>query len=95
MDEAVKFSNIAATPTAFPLRGGRYAVAVIGTFDDDPAGAVTLQMLGPDGTTYQTVSAGVTFAASGYAVAELAPGQYRLLVADVTALYAQIIRIPH
>jgi hypothetical protein len=94
MDEAVKFSNISATPTAFPLRGGRYGVSVIGTFDDDPAGAVTLQMLGADGTTYQAISAAVTFAASGYAVAELAPGQYRLLVADTIAIYAQIVRIP-
>jgi hypothetical protein len=94
MDEAVKFSNIAATPAAFPLRGGRYGVSVIGTFDDDPAGAVTLQMLGADGTTYQTVAAGTTFAASGYAVVELPPGQFQLLVADVTALYAQIVRIP-
>lgn len=72
--ENVAFSNIAATTAAFSLTGGKYAVDVIGsTF-----GTVTLERLGPDGTTMLTALA--AFSATGTANADLPPGQYKLAI---------------
>lgn len=68
-------SNISATPANFYLRGGRYGVEVIGaTF-----GTVTLQKLGPDGSTLLTVLA--AFSASGVALVDLTPGYYTYTIA--------------
>lgn len=74
--ENVSYDNIAATTAAFVLTGGRYAISVkASTF-----GSVTLQMLGPDDTTYLTAATAI--AADGMATGlELPPGFYRLLVA--------------
>lgn len=84
----VNFSNISATPAAFELKGGLYQVDVIGT----GFGTVTLQRLGPDGSTPLTAMA--AFAANGTAQAYLPPGQYTLAIATTTAVYANITRIP-
>jgi len=68
-------SNIAATTSAFTLLGGTYHVSVIGsTF-----GTVTLQILGPDGSTYLTTL--TAFSANGTATANLPAGSYRLALA--------------
>jgi hypothetical protein len=91
MDEAVKFSNISATPTSFPLRGGKYAVSALATWG---GGSAKLQVLGPDGSTYLSVASATDFTANGYAAIDLGPGDYRLLIATATAIYAQIVRIP-
>jgi len=89
--EAVKFSNIDASTSAFSLRGGRYAVAVVATFG---GGSVKLQALGPDGSTYLSVASGSDFTAAGFAVVDLPPGKYRLTIATATAVYASVVRIP-
>ena len=69
------FSNISATTAAFNLWGGKYAVDVVGsTF-----GTVTLQRLGPDGSTYLTAL--TAFSANGTANADLPSGQYKLALA--------------
>jgi hypothetical protein len=69
------FSNISVTSGAFVLYGGEYAVDVIGsTF-----GTVTLQRLGPDGSTWLTAL--TAFAANGTANADLPPGTYKLALA--------------
>ena len=69
------FTNINATSGTFVLYGGEYAVDVIGsTF-----GTVTLQRLGPDGSTWLTAL--TAFAANGTASVDLCPGQYRLALA--------------
>lgn len=73
--DAVKYSNIAATTAGFSLAGGKYCIDVIGsTF-----GTVTLQRLGPDGTT--EITAVTAFSANGTANADLPPGQYKLAIA--------------
>jgi hypothetical protein len=75
VDENKLFSNISATTATFPLDGGKYAVDVIGsTF-----GTVTLQRLGPDGSTM--LAAMTAFAANGSATADLPPGQYKIALA--------------
>jgi len=69
------FSNISATTSPFPLRGGTYTVDVIGsTF-----GTVTLQRLGPDASTWLTAL--TAFSASGTANATLPDGSYRVALA--------------
>lgn len=87
--ESVGFSNISASTSPFALRGGKYAAAVLATFG---GGSVTLQMLGPDGSTYVTCL--TAFTAAGYGVADLPPGQYRFTIATATAVYASLTRIP-
>ena len=49
--ENVSYDNIAATTSAFVLNGGNYSIAVKAS----TYGTVTLQILGPDDTTYLTV----------------------------------------
>jgi hypothetical protein len=87
--DSVKFSNIAANTSAFPLLGGKYGVAATGTFG---GGSIALQILLPDGSTW--VPAFTAFAAAGFSVIDLPPGQYRLAIATATAVYASVTRIP-
>ena len=88
-DAVVGYSNIAATTSAFTITGGGlFAITVKGsTF-----GTVALQVLGPDDTTWLpvTIQSGVAttdpayiaaFAADGYGLAYLSPGQYRFALA--------------
>ena len=59
----------------FTLTGGRYCVMVVGaTF-----GTVTLQLLGPDGSTQLTM--GSAFAANGVQILDLPPGKYQFALA--------------
>lgn len=88
INEALTFSNISATPTAFTLDGGVYGILAKATWG---GGSVTLQRLAFDATTYVTVL--TALAADGYATASLPPGTYRLLVATSTAIYIEIIAI--
>lgn len=86
------FSNIAATTAAFALLGGKYGAAAVATFG---GGSVKLQTLGPDGSTWLSVLAATDFAAAGYAVVDLPPGQYRFTIATATAVYASVYRVPN
>lgn len=83
-------SNAAATGNPVTIsNGGNYSLAVVAT----GSGNVTLQRLGPDGVTYITAATPVT--ATGItAVLGLAPGQYRAAVTTLTAVYAELTRIP-
>lgn len=81
------WNAIDATPNDFNLDAGLYGLAISATV----FGTAALQKLLPDGTTYVTVSA--AFAANGYAVLQLPAGQYRLLMAGVTALIGEIALI--
>ena len=85
--DAKVFKNISTTTAAFVLYGGQYGVSVLGT----GFGTVTLQMLGPDQTTWLTAL--TAFAANGTSTVELPPGQFRFAVATTTAVYASISRI--
>lgn len=86
--EIKSFSNIAATPAAFVLRGGCYGVTVHATWG---GGSVTLQRLSPDGSTYVTVM--TAFSADGFNSGNLPGGTYRLLVATATAIYADVVSV--
>jgi hypothetical protein len=89
--EAVSFSNISATPTAFSLAGGQYGCSVIATFG---GGSVKLQRRGPDGSTFQSVLSGTDFTAAGYQTVYLPPGLYTFTIATASAVYAEVSRIP-
>lgn len=85
------FQAASANTAAFTLMGGVYSVAVIATWNS--TGTVTLQQLGPDGTTWMTALTAIS--ADGIAApVALPPGQYRLAIATATGVYATIARIP-
>lgn len=86
--DGVLFSNISATTAAFRLKGGKYAVAVVGS----SFGTVTLQALGPDGSTWLTAL--TAFSANGIANVDLPAGQYRLAISSTTAVYASVAGVP-
>ena len=71
----VWFSNINATTNSFLLKSGTYGV----TCKASIYGTVTLQVLGPDGTTW--LPALTAFAADGFASVALSPGLYRVALA--------------
>lgn len=69
------FSNIGSTTAAFHLAAGIYRIEVIGsTF-----GTITLQVLGPDGSTYLTAATAIS--ANGTAQVTLEDGTYRFALA--------------
>lgn len=80
------FPVIAATPNDFKLDAGWYGITVQATV----WGTAILQRLMPDGTgaTYQPVLAALN--ANGYATIQLPAGQYRMLLAGVTAFGGMI-----
>jgi hypothetical protein len=83
------FTGISADTANFKLDGGLYAIDVVSAHFG--LGAVELQKLGADGSSY--VSVGTDFTANGYASAQLPAGLYKLAVTGVTA-YVAIARIP-
>jgi len=89
--DAVAFSNIAATTNPFPLTGGKYSAEAQATFS---AGSVKLQKLLVDGSTWQSVSSATDFTAAGFATVDLPPGTYRFPIATATAVFAAVARIP-
>jgi len=86
-NESQLFSNISATTDNFPLLGGVYQVAVIGT----SFGTVTFEQLGPDGSTYLNVDA--AYSANGGGTYFIPPGLYRFAISSTTAVYAEVKRI--
>jgi hypothetical protein len=101
--DAQKFSNISASTSPFILFGGRYAVNVVATFG---GGSVSIQQLGPDGSTYLDLFAAYdasgaeqdetinVFKANGMKVFDLPPGQYRIAISTATAVYVNVVRVP-
>lgn len=79
---------VSATPPDFNLDAGTYGLTLKATV----WGTATLQKLLPDGTTYVAIVGGV-FAGDGYAALLLPAGQYRLLLAGITALVGEIALI--
>jgi hypothetical protein len=82
------WSNISATPATFALRGGLYGLTVMATWG---GGSVTLQRLAKDGSTY--VTALTAFTANGYATVQLPSGTYKLTVASVSGIYADLVSV--
>lgn len=82
------WNAISATPNAFNLDAGVYGLALTaGVW-----GSAELQKLMPDGTTYVPIL-GATLVGNGYAVLTLPAGQYRLVLAGITALLGEIALI--
>jgi hypothetical protein len=89
--DAQSFSNISATTSAFPLKGGSYSWDCVFT----GVGTVGLQALGPDGSTYLPVP-GTALTSSGFtSPLWLAAGQYREAVSgSAGAIYADVAGVP-
>lgn len=73
----------------FELLGGLYQVAAQATWG---GGSATLEMLGPDGTNYLTVSDPIT--ADGGQSLYLPPGRYRWTIVTATGASLGCHRIP-
>ena len=80
-------SNGSATTGPFQLKGGSYAVDVIGS----SFGTVTLQKLAGDNSTYVTCL--TAFSAAGYATVNLPRGDYRIAISATTGVYCRITPI--
>lgn len=85
------FSNISATTSAFTLKGGNYLFCAVATFN---SGTVKLETLGPDNSTYLLPASGLSLSANGCAQAYLPPGQYEVVIASATAVYASVAGVP-
>lgn len=85
---ANNYTGAGPTPAVF-YSGGISSFEVLGTFG---GATVTLQKMGPDGSTWETVGATTTVTAAAFAQGlNLPAGCYRLsLSAAVTNLYATI-----
>ncbi len=79
--------NASATQGPFELLGGKYGFTASATFG---GGTVVLQILGPDGTTYITVS---SFTANNYAAVDLPPCEVQIAITTASAVYASVIPI--
>lgn len=88
--QAIAFSNIAATTAAFECTGGTYVLSVKAT----GFGTVKLTALLPDGVTYGDVANGSLTADGMTAGLSLPPGQYKVNIASATAVYATLVRVP-
>lgn len=87
--QSVKFTGLSATPPAFALGGGKYAVSAIAT----GTGTMGLQMLMPDGVTFNPVH--TAFATTtGFTTVDLPAGQYQFSIATFTAVSVSITSIP-
>lgn len=83
--------NLGSSSSAkFTLLGGQYGVTAIATFG---GGSVTLQAVGPDGSTLVTVL--TAFTTNGYATVTLPAGQYQFTVTTATVAFASILPIAH
>lgn len=95
-DSNLYHSATATSSAPFTLKGGKYAVSELATFA--MSDTLSLEYLGPDGSTYVSVGSALVFAATGgYVVIDLPPGQYKWVLGSthVTAIYAAVVRIPN
>ncbi len=85
-----KVAGATATQGPFELLGGEYGVTV--HTDTWNGASVTLQILGPNGTTYVTCV--TAFTADGYATVFLPPGQVQMLVSVAVPTNVNLTCIP-
>lgn len=78
--------NGSATSAEFVWSGGTGVFQVVATFG---GGSVSLQYLGPNGSTWVAAGSDTTLAANGGGVFTLPPGKIRAAVATATAVYAR------
>lgn len=89
---ATLLSNATATGTAVAVNAGRYAFMCDGTFS---GATVTLQILGPDGSSYLSAGSDAALTAEGAVLVELPNCSVRALVASgpPSGMYATLTRI--
>lgn len=94
--ENVAYSGLGPGSEQFALNGGIYLLAARSSAWG--GGSVALQMLGPDGATYLSVSlngAPVQLTADGtVSPIWLPPGQYQLVVATATGVDVKLASVP-
>lgn len=85
-------NNASATGSAFAWRGGRGQFSVVGTFS---GATVTLQILGPDGSTWQSMGTDAALTAAGVVNFDAPAGSIRAAVASgsPSGLYAEVASI--
>jgi uncharacterized membrane protein len=85
-------SNASGTGSAAKWDGGNGTFICVGTFG---GATVTLQVLGPDGSTYVAVNAATTLTTAGMGTFSLPPGQIRALVSGgaPSGLYARAEKV--
>lgn len=81
----LRIENASATSDPVSWGGGRGMLSAVATWG---GGSVTLQYLGPDGSTWLTGATALT--ANGLVTFELPPGRIRIAIATATAVYAQV-----
>ena len=87
--ESKKFTSLGiANTAAFLLKGGRYLVIA----NAASTATVDLTALSADGSTFVKVMATIT--TSGFAVVDLAPGQYRVEIAVAGSANVSITSVP-
>lgn len=88
--DAQSFTGLSANTNAFSLKGGYYMVAAVfsGT-------SVELQALGPDGSTWLSMSTPAKLTASGMiAAGYLPPGQYRFTLTSASGASCSVAGVP-
>lgn len=89
--EAFQMVNANVSAGQVKVVGGDYVLAQTGV----TYGTLTLQVLGPDGTTWLTlVTKGASDAGSGTGVTLAANAVVRVTVAGTTGCYASLSRVP-
>ena len=87
--QSIKFTNLGIAATApFTLKGGRYLVLA----NSGGASTFDLTAVSADGSTFVKVMATIT--TSGFAIVEVAPGQYRVEIGAVGTANISITSIP-
>lgn len=88
--ESVKFSNLGiSTTAAFKLKGGKYAIVASAA----ATATIDLLTLAADGVTFVKVITTIT--TSGFANADLPPGQYQVVIAVAGSAYVSITSVPY
>jgi hypothetical protein len=83
------FNLGSASSGTFQLQGGYYCLAASATWG---GGSATLEMLGPDGVTF--IATALLLSANGLILGYLPAGQYKIVVATATAVYASVQSVP-
>lgn len=89
LQESVVFQDGSANSDVFPLLGGIYQLAAVS--DSWGTGSATLAVLGPDDSTFLTVSD--AFKANGGDTVYLAEGTYKWLISGAVVSLS-ILRVP-
>ncbi len=87
------FSWVSPTATSsgtFTLDGGAYIMDAVAAWN---SGSITLQRLGPDGSTYITAATALSADGTSGGIV-LSKGTYKFLVASASALSVSVVRVP-